>query len=76
MRTAAPQPAKAVLALRPDLTQRGLAQKLGKSEHWVGRVLNGYERPSPELARAMAVVFGVPPEMLFRPEDLPEAVGT
>ena len=49
--TRSPQPAKALLALR-DIRQADLARAIGKSEHYVSRILNGRERPSTDLAEA------------------------
>lgn len=65
-RQGVPQPAKAHLALRRDLTQRELARRVGVSEAWVGRVLNGVEEASPELREAIARELGLPVEALFR----------
>ena len=60
-----PQPAKAELVLR-RLSNRALAQRLGVSEGWVGRVLNG-RVPAPErFRRELAVLLELPEERLFR----------
>ena len=60
-----PQPAKAEIALR-RLTNRAVAQRLGVSEEWVGRVLNG-RVPAPERFRHdLAKLLGLPEERLFR----------
>lgn len=69
MPSSTPQPAKAVLALR-RISNRALAERVGVTDLWIGRVLNGRYRPSRELAERIAVVLDEPVEELFRPEDL------
>lgn len=64
-----PQPAKAVLALR-RISQKCVAAQLGVSPIHLGRVLNGWSRPSARLAKELAELLGKPVEELFRPEDL------
>ncbi len=67
--TRSPQPAKAVLALQ-DKRQSDLARAIGKSEHYVGRVLNGRERPSAEVAEAISGYLDVPVDDLFVDDDV------
>ena len=63
-----PQPAKAALALR-RISNRKVAAILGCSEHWVGRVLNGYA-PAPEsFERALSELLDEPASSLFREAD-------
>src|SRR5262245_57545249 len=59
-----PQPAKALLALR-DLRQADVARSLDVSPHWLGRCLNGRERPSADIVRRLAELLGVPEPGLF-----------
>ena len=59
-----PQPIKAVLALS-DTTIADLARETECSRQWVGRVVNGRERPSVELAQRCSDVLGVPVGQLF-----------
>jgi transcriptional regulator with XRE-family HTH domain len=56
--TRRPQPAKALLVLR-SLTNRDIARLTGRSEQYVGRVLNGYMPPSQGFARDLAAVLDV-----------------
>jgi transcriptional regulator with XRE-family HTH domain len=60
-----PHPAKAVLALR-RITNRAIAQHLGVSAHYVGRVLNGYVKPSARVRAGLAEYLQVPVAELFR----------
>ena len=61
-----PQPAKGILALK-RISNAAVARRLGKSQQWVSRVLNGYA-PAPEVFRAsLAELLGIPEEELFRP---------
>jgi hypothetical protein len=63
-----PQPAKAYIALRPDLTVRAISKSLGVSEPFLGRCLNG-RIPTPQwIASAVADLLGVELEEAFRPE--------
>src|SRR5438876_10606603 len=62
------QPAKALATLR-GITNRQLARDLGYSAHWLGRVLLGHERPSPELSAKLAAYFGEAPDALFVTDD-------
>lgn len=63
-----PHPAKAVLAMR-RITNRRVARTLGKSEHYVGRCLNGRDKPSAEFRRALAALLDLPESELFREDD-------
>ncbi len=65
-----PQPARGVIAMR-RLSIRAVAKQIGHNEHWVGRVLNGYGRPSPEFRRALSELLGVPESELFHDEFEP-----
>lgn len=64
-----PHPIKGFLA-EHRITVRGLAQRLGRDEHHLGRVINGRYKVTPELAADIAAVLGEPVERLFRPEDV------
>jgi len=66
--TRCPQPAKALLALR-DIPQSRVAADLNLSAHWVGRVLNGRERPSEDFARRLSKYLDVPAADLFSDDD-------
>lgn len=66
-----PQPIKAILVLR-DLEIRELASHVGRSKAWIGRVVNGREVPSAELAQAIADYLDLPADQLF--SDDPEGV--
>ena len=61
----APQPVKAIAASR-RMTNRSVAQATRKSEHYVGRVFNGWQAPSPEFRAGVAALFGLPDDVLFR----------
>lgn len=65
-----PQPVKGVLALR-RITNRQVAASFDPpiTEHYVGRVLNGQENPSPRFRLALACLLGMPEEALFRSRD-------
>lgn len=60
-----PQPAKGILALR-RITNVELAAATSRSHHYVGRVLNGWQAPSPEFRAAVADLVGLPESALFR----------
>ncbi len=62
-----PLPAKAVLVMQ-RITQRRVAIALGMSELTVGRVLNGYEKPSPRFRAGLAKFLERPERELFRDE--------
>jgi transcriptional regulator with XRE-family HTH domain len=62
-----PQPAKGILALR-RITNRQVAQHLGVTPEWVGRVLNGYARPPDRFRAAVSELTGAPEAELFRVE--------
>lgn len=69
-KTYRPEPAVAVLALR-GIKKRELARKLGLSDVYVGRVLNG-RLPAPPVFRArVATLLRLPQRALFRVEKLP-----
>jgi|GEM_PF-3530573 len=61
-----PQPAKAAAVLR-RISNRAIAAHTGRNPAWVGRILNGYESPSPEFRKAVAELLGQPEHELFRP---------
>ncbi len=65
---AVPQPAKGHLALR-RITNRKLARELHFSDHYVGQVLNGYERPSSRFRSSLSAFLGLPESVLFRDEN-------
>jgi hypothetical protein len=60
-----PQPVKAIAASRRT-TNRSIAQATRKSEHYVSRVFNGWQAPSPEFRAGVAALFGLPDDVLFR----------
>ena len=63
-----PQPAKGVLAMR-RIPVRRVAVKLGCSQEWDGRVLNGLV-PAPATFRAgLSQMLDLPEEELFRIPD-------
>jgi hypothetical protein len=66
-RVPVPQPAKGVLAIR-RITNIEVARSLDPpvSPHYVGRVLNGFDQPSPRLRAAVVALTGLPEEALFR----------
>lgn len=64
-----PQPAKALLALR-RISIVALAEHVGVTPWYLGRILNGYERPSARVTDAVSDALGEPVEALFRAEDL------
>jgi hypothetical protein len=62
------QPAKGYLAVE-RISNRRVA-RLGRfSEHYVSRVLNGHEPPSPRFRAFVAELLGRPEQELFRPRD-------
>lgn len=65
---AVPQPAKGLLALA-RITQSDLARRHGVTPQHVNRVVNGWQAPSPRLAKAIADDLGVSVEEAFR-DDL------
>jgi transcriptional regulator with XRE-family HTH domain len=60
----AAHPAVGILAIR-RITRRQVARELGFSEHYVGRALNGVERPSPRFRAALARLLALPETELF-----------
>lgn len=62
-----PQPAKLELT-RQRGTVSDLARRLGRNAHALGRVLNGYEKPSDRLRREIAEALGKPEGELFHDE--------
>jgi hypothetical protein len=60
-----PQPAKAVMASKRR-TNRSIARATHKSEHYVSRVLNGWQKPSPEFQAQLAAILELPQDVLFR----------
>jgi transcriptional regulator with XRE-family HTH domain len=60
-----PQPAKAVIVMR-RLQQKRLARQLDVSQHYLGRVLNGYEPGSSRIRTGLSAILGLPEEALFR----------
>lgn len=70
-----PQPAKGILAMR-RIRNVDVAAATGRSHHYVGRVLNGWQAPSPEFRAAVAELVSLPENALFRPDwFLAEAAG-
>jgi transcriptional regulator with XRE-family HTH domain len=63
---AEPLYAKAVCAGR-RITNRELAAAYGSSASWMGRVLNGRDRPSPRFREWLSEYLGLPAEELFAP---------
>jgi transcriptional regulator with XRE-family HTH domain len=64
-----PRPAKGYLAVA-RITNAEVARRLGCSPTWVGRVLNGYNRPPARLRRVVAELLGKSEAELFFAEDL------
>jgi transcriptional regulator with XRE-family HTH domain len=63
-----PQPAKGYLAVA-RITNTDLARRLGCSQTWVGRVLNGYNRPPARFRQVVGELLGKPEAELFLPEN-------
>lgn len=58
------------LALRArDLNNARLAELCGCSEAWISYLARGLGRPSPELAKKISDVVGLPEETLFGATD-------
>ncbi len=57
-----------VFRARHDLTQAGLAERVGVTRKTINTIENGRFVPSTVLALKIARVFGVPVEELFRLE--------
>jgi len=62
-----PHPAKGHLAVR-RITNRQVADAYGSSEHFVGRVLNGWLTPPARFRALVADMLGVDEVELFRDE--------
>lgn len=65
-----PQPAKGALAMARIPNTR-VARAAGCSAVWVGRVLNGMERPPARLRKVVAELVGRPEDELFQWNDEP-----
>jgi hypothetical protein len=65
-----PQPAKGALAMARIPNTR-VASAAGCSAIWVGRVLNGRERPPERLRQVVAELLGKPESELFVWDDEP-----
>lgn len=63
-----PQPAKAAIVLQ-NLTVRGIARRHSISEHFLGRVLNGYVPPTPRVVQILSEELGLPADELFNSSD-------
>jgi transcriptional regulator with XRE-family HTH domain len=63
-----PQPALAVMRMR-RITNREAAQGTGYTRTWVGLVLNGHRRASPEFRRKLAAFLDLPAVALFRDDE-------
>lgn len=66
------QPAKGLAALR-GITNADLAAELSVSAAYIGRVLNGQTKPSPELRSRIATILDAPERELFA-EDPNEVI--
>jgi transcriptional regulator with XRE-family HTH domain len=64
----APQPAKGALAMA-RIPNTEVARHLDCSAAWVGRVLNGRERPPRKFREGVAELLGCPEHELFHQED-------
>ena len=58
------QPAKAILAQR-RISNRAIAEAVGCSALWVGKVLNGYSPPPEKFRRALSDILELPQGELF-----------
>lgn len=47
------------------VTNRSIARRTGRSEAYVSRVVNGYERPTPTFRRGISEKLGIPEVELF-----------
>ena len=70
-----PHPAKAILALR-RITQRRVARALDVSHHYVGRCLNGHDKPSAKFKAGLAALLDMNVEELFHPDEPGSAMTT
>jgi transcriptional regulator with XRE-family HTH domain len=64
----APQPAKGALAMA-RIRNTEVARHLDCSAAWVGRVLNGRERPPRKFREGVAELLGRPEHELFRHDE-------
>jgi hypothetical protein len=51
------------------ISNRQAARDLHRNAHHLGRVLNGYVRPSPKLRRELAAYLDLPQAALFREDE-------
>lgn len=65
-----PQPAKGELA-RQRIPNTRVARAADCTAEWVGRVLNGYNRPPERLRKVIAELVGKPESELFYDWDEP-----
>jgi transcriptional regulator with XRE-family HTH domain len=72
LQQATPLPAKGVLAIR-RISNRRVARLYGAHEVYIGRVLNGYERPSPRFRAFLSELLDVSESELF--QDSGDLVG-
>ncbi len=63
-----PQPAKGVLALR-RISNAAIARRLGISQQWTSRVLNGHAAAPEAFRAALAELLDTPEEELFREQS-------
>lgn len=68
-----PHPAKGILAMR-RITNRRVDSVLDMNPLFVGRVLNGYDKPTPRFRAGLSALLGLPESALFRDEDADEFV--
>jgi transcriptional regulator with XRE-family HTH domain len=68
-----PQPAKGVLAMA-RIRNTEVARRLGCSAIWVGRVLNGEQRPPERFRKVVAELVGKPESELFVWDNEPAKV--
>jgi transcriptional regulator with XRE-family HTH domain len=64
-----PHPAKGVLATR-RITNKRVAGLYGCSPLYVGRVLNGYEKPPKRFRAFLSELLGMPEDDLFHEEEV------
>ena len=66
-----PQPAAVVLRLR-RISNKQVAEATGFCGAWVGRVLNGYSKPSRKFRMGVARFLELPESELFRTDGEPQ----